>query len=236
MLKSDFLNINMMKFFRIVTIFLFCISISEITHAQTEGNIEADTVAITLPTDTSVRYTVKKRREYVPTTTQKSNVVTPEDSTKTKVIKPHNPTTALLLSIAPGGGQIYNRKWWKLPIIYAGLGTSGYFIVTNAQKSIQFRNELFFRQYNDKEALDPNLEQYPIENIIGMRNQYRRNMEIAIGAFTIIYMLNLVDAFVDAHLYDFDISDDLSMKIYPTLNNNLPYTTLTPCLTLRINF
>ena len=223
-----------MKFFRIIAVFLFFISISEITHAQIESDIETDTTTIILP-DTISGIQVKKRREHVQIT-QNPNLNIKEDSTKIKVVKSHNPTTAILLSIIPGGGQIYNRRWWKVPIIYAGLGVSGYFIVTNAKESIAYRNEIFFRQYNDLDALNPSLKEHSTENLIGMRNQYRRNMEIAIGAFTIIYMLNLVDALVDAHLYDFDISDDLSMKIYPSLNNNIPYSTLTPCLTFRLKF
>jgi hypothetical protein len=128
----------------------------------------------------------------------------------------HSPTKALLWSIIPGGGQIYNRKWWKLPIIYAGLSVGGYFIVTQAMKTQIYSNEFFFREYGATEYYNPDLQNYSSkENIVSMRNYYRRNMEIAIGISAIFYALNLIDALVDAHLYDFDISDDLSLRVLP---------------------
>ena len=130
----------------------------------------------------------------------------------------HSPTTAMLLSIIPGGGQIYNKKYWKLPIVYGLIGTSGYFIYRTANRMVLYRNEYINRHTEGNEALiRPELAQYSDENIIELKNASRRYMEISIGITAILYALNIVDAMVDAHFYDFDISDDLSLRVSPEL-------------------
>lgn len=168
--------------------------------------------------------------------TAADSIITEMPAQESVVRKKHDPTKAVLLSIIPGGGQIYNRKWWKLPIIYAGLGVSGYFIYINAVKTTNFRNEYFFRRYNAKEYYNPEFSTYTDEGVLSLRNYHRRNMEIAIGVCAIIYLLNFVDALVDAHLFDFDISDDLSLRISPAIiHNNSFINTLTPGLSLKLN-
>ena len=130
----------------------------------------------------------------------------------------HSPTVAMLLSIIPGGGQIYNKKYWKLPIVYGLIGTSGYFIYYTGHRMVMYRNEYINRHTEGNEALlNPDLAQYPDENLINLKNTYRRYMEISIGITAILYALNIVDAMVDAHFYDFDISDDLSLRVSPEL-------------------
>lgn len=150
--------------------------------------------------------------------------------------KQHSPSKAVLLSLFPGAGQIYNKKWWKVPIIYAGLGVSAYFIYDNAVKAVAFRNEDFFRQYNATEYFNPNLSQYPTENLAAEKNKHLRNMEIAAAAFVIVYALNLIDALVDAHLFNFDISDDLSLNIAPMFDNKNKFGTFSTGLALKLNF
>lgn len=134
--------------------------------------------------------------------------------------KKHNPTVAACLSIIPGGGQIYNKKYWKLPIVYGSLGISGYFVYNFAHQMNLFKNEFINRRDGHTEKLNPNYAIYTDENVLAMRSYYRRNMEIAIAVTTVLYCLNILDAYVDAHLYYFDISDDLSMHISPQVNTN----------------
>ncbi len=129
----------------------------------------------------------------------------------------HSPKLASYLSLIPGAGQIYNKKYWKLPIIYAGLGTASYFIYYFSKESQSFRDEYIYRINNDVPFHNPKYESYPTENILASRNMYRSRMEISIAAFAIVYALNILDATVDAHLYYFDISDDLSMTLKPSL-------------------
>lgn len=146
-----------------------------------------------------------------------------KDTVKSK----HSPTTAMLLSIIPGGGQIYNKKYWKLPIVYGCIGTSSYFIYRYASDMVMYRNEYINRRDGHDELLLESLANKNDENILELKNTSQRNMEIAIGVTAILYALNLVDAMVDAHFYDFDISDDLSLRIapeviYPNVARNKP--------------
>jgi hypothetical protein len=150
--------------------------------------------------------------------------------------KRHNPRTATLLSIIPGGGQIYNRKWWKVPVVYACLAVSGYFIYDFSVKTSLYQKEYIHRMNGETDLLNPDLATYADENVLALKNYYRRNMEISIGAFAIIYVLNLIDASVDAHLFYFDISDDLSLNIKPSFNNNYRPGTFSSGLALSINF
>lgn len=136
--------------------------------------------------------------------------------------KKHNPNVAACLAIIPGAGQIYNKKYWKLPIVYGALGISGYFVYDFAHQMNLFKNEFINRRDGHTEKLNPNYTMYTDENVLAMKNYYRRNMEIAIAVTTVLYCLNILDAYVDAHLYYFDISDDLSMHISPQVNTNYP--------------
>ena len=129
----------------------------------------------------------------------------------------HNPTTAILLSIIPGGGQIYNHKAWKIPIIYGLMGTSGYFIYYFGHRMVMARNEFINRRDGNIDQLNPFFKDDPDENLIPLKNTYLRNMELAIGATVILYALNFIDAMVDAHLYYFDVSDDLSLLWSPAV-------------------
>ena len=129
--------------------------------------------------------------------------------------KKHSPTIAGCLSIIPGGGQIYNKKYWKLPIVYGALGISGYFVYNFAHQMVSYKNEFINRRDGNTYKLNPSYANYTDENILAMKNTYRRRMEIAIAVTTVLYVLNIVDAIVDAHLYFFDISDDLSLQVTP---------------------
>ncbi len=136
-----------------------------------------------------------------------------------RVVK-HSPTAAMLCSIIPGGGQIYNRKYWKVPIIYTMLGTSCYFLTNYASDMMLYRREFINRRDGHTELLVPGLASLPDENILALKQTAQRNMEICIAATAIIYALNFIDALVDAHLYYFDVSDDLTLRWSPMLMPN----------------
>ncbi len=140
-----------------------------------------------------------------------------KDSVKTSN---HSPTVAMLLSIVPGGGQIYNKKYWKVPIVYACLGASACCIYYTGSEMAAYRNEYINRKNGAVSLLNPDLASIPDENLIKQKNQYLRYMEISIGVTAILYALNMIDAVVDAHLYDFDITDDLSLRVSPVLLDN----------------
>lgn len=142
-----------------------------------------------------------------------------------KVKKPHSPTKATIMSAClPGLGQIYNRKWWKVPIVYAGLGGLGYLSYRNFY---EYRSYLHAYEYNTgdlPEGVTLNehetelANRYAASQLQTYKESYRRDFEF----FTILtvawYGLNIVDACVDGHLYSYDISDDLSLTVDPYLH------------------
>jgi hypothetical protein len=141
----------------------------------------------------------------------------------------HSPRKATLLSTAcPGLGQIYNKKYWKVPVIYTGFAVLGYFIYTNNQQYIIYRNQ--FRTLSDPTSSGyaslvsyfQNL--YPNVNIADIatesqsaRDYYRHNRDLSWILTGLLYIINIADADVDAHLFFFDVSDKLSMNWKPTI-------------------
>lgn len=138
---------------------------------------------------------------------------------------------ALLWALIPGGGQIYNRKYWKLPIVWGALATCGYFINFNAR----LYNE-YHTAYRDIMSADPvnntawlafaprgakaeDYAQYTsLRSTLQRGNDYyRRYRDLSIVLAIGIYGLSMLDAYVDAELFTFDISPDLSMRLSPTL-------------------
>ncbi|HNY02142.1 MAG TPA: DUF5683 domain-containing protein [Bacteroidales bacterium] len=133
--------------------------------------------------------------------------------------KEHSPTRATILSACvPGLGQIYNRKYWKVPVVYAGFGVLTYFIYTNADYYISFKCAYIESSLGNKNGSYANLVQrYTADQLLSAREYYRRNLEVSIIFTTLWYVLNILDATVDAHLYTYNISDKLSMKLEPAL-------------------
>lgn len=157
-----------------------------------------------------LRVSLYAQQDSLPTLKKQNQI----DSVK---VSKHSPTTAMLLSIIPGGGQVYNKKYWKLPIIYGCLATSSYFIYRSANQMVSYRREYINRRDGYVDYLKPEYAQYNDENIINLKNKAQRNMEIAVGVTAVLYALNIIDAMVDAHLYEFDISDDLSLRWNPSV-------------------
>lgn len=130
--------------------------------------------------------------------------------------------------VFPGGGQIYNRKYWKLPIIYGGFLGCVYALTWNSQMLHDYS-----QAYLDIMDSDPNTKSYEKMLPIGYditgreerfktifknkKNFFRRNRDLSIFAFAGVYLLAVVDAYVDGELSTFDISDDLSLHLEPTI-------------------
>jgi len=167
---------------------------------------------------------------------QKDSIALSKSVSDSVKVAKHNPTTAMLLSVIPGGGQIYNKKYWKLPIVYGALAASGYFVYSSAKSMMSFRDEFINRRDGNTSALVADYAIYNDENILQLKNDYRRNMEIAIGVTAILYVLNIVDAMVDAHLYYFDISDDLSLRLMPVATPNLASNNLNLGLNVQLKW
>ena len=129
-----------------------------------------------------------------------------------------SPRKATLLSLAlPGLGQIYNRSYWKLPIIYGGFGALGYFVVTNRQLYQEYSDAYLVKLRNPNAVVPVDIYadlRSPASYKSG-RDFYRRNYELSIILTVALWALNMVDANVDAHMKTFDLSDDISFRIRP---------------------
>ncbi len=165
-------------------------------------------------------------------TTPAAPVPFPADSVARVIPKKQflpNPTKATWLALVlPGAGQIYNRKFWKLPIVYGGFAGCAYALSWNSKMYKDYS-----RAYMDIMDNDPNTNSYL--NLIGggrsisesqlkerLKNQkdmYRRYRDLSIFAMIGVYIISVIDAYVDAELSDFDITPDLSMRIEPAVMN-----------------
>jgi hypothetical protein len=145
--------------------------------------------------------------------------------TDTPGLKIHSPSKAAALSgILPGLGQAYNKKYWKIPVVYAALGTCAGFFMYNRKEYIDardaYRNKLDNDPANDNQipekykAIDP-------ESIRRYRNGVRQYVDYSVLAFILCWGLNVVDAAVDAHLQSFELSDNLTLHMNPYVNPQL---------------
>jgi hypothetical protein len=152
--------------------------------------------------------------------------------------KKHSPQRAALFSaVVPGLGQVYNKQYWKVPVIYAGGAVAGYLIYYNYGLYNNLRKSFRYRRDGDSTTslerfsvwavtgdLDVNLENFGDSELLGLQQSYRRDLDLSVLLAFGIYALNVVDAVVFAHLYDFDVSEDLTLRLKPDLQhvNNGP--------------
>jgi Family of unknown function (DUF5683) len=157
------------------------------------------------------------------------------DTSKTKEIRDHSARKATLFSTAlPGLGQAYNKKYWKIPIVYAGFGAMAYFFTINNSRYLKFKNALIIRNDGDESTIDKYATQYPNQQtLIEYKDYYQRNRDLSIIGFALFYVLNIVDANVDANLYYFDVSDDLSFQWSPIL---IPSASMASGISLKMKF
>jgi hypothetical protein len=138
----------------------------------------------------------------------------------------HSPKKAALFSaIIPGAGQIYNRKYWKVPVLAAGAGALVYSFQFNQKNYSLFKTELINRQTGSIE-INSDLKNLSDANLNELQDYYHRYRDLTIVGMALLYALNVLDATVDAHLFDFNVNEDLSMNIRPktlySLNTSMP--------------
>ena len=121
---------------------------------------------------------------------------------------------AIYSSIIPGSGQFINKKFWKIPIIYTCIGTCIYFASDNNKKYKTYKDEFLNRQNNS--ISNPELTNISSQDLIVLKDYYRRNRDVSYLFLALSYFINVIDASVDRHLMTFDVNEDLSMSI----NNN----------------
>ncbi len=155
-----------------------------------------------------------------------------------------NPTTATLYALIPGMGQIYNRKYWKLPLVYGGFMGFFYAITWNNRNYQDYKQAYFdllsddptsknsWRDFVRTPNLSPEEQNEYIKNNSSFENElkskkdyFRRYRDLSIILAVGFYAITIIDAYVDAQLFDFDITPDLSMRVEPAFS---PKTSVTP--------
>ncbi len=124
---------------------------------------------------------------------------------------------AIKSAILPGLGQIANRRWWKVPLIYGGFIGLGIVFEFNQRNYKVFLEEAQYRELNPGKTKDPRFAPYSNSGIISIKDSYRRNRDLTILAGLGFYAINIIDAYVDAKFFRFDISDELSLKVDPVI-------------------
>lgn len=158
------------------------------------------------------------------------------DDNKTPKFIPNPSKSWKYSAILPGWGQAYNRSYWKIPVIYAGLGTVVYVYAFNNKQFHKWRNAYIGK-------IDPAVpDEYPNASVHAIKNlmdNYRRYREYTVLAGVAVWVLNVLEAYVYAHLLNFDISEDLSFKIEPIVmpsNNFAGFASNSLSLKLTFNF
>ncbi|MFN5460330.1 MAG: DUF5683 domain-containing protein [Bacteroidota bacterium] len=122
--------------------------------------------------------------------------------------------TTFYSAVLPGLGQIHNKKYWKVPVIYALMGGAGYFIFRNHIQYKEFQNAIIYR-YDDIQG-NESYSQYSVDNLVTLKRSFRRFRDFSILGMGLIYVLQIVDANVDAHLMNFDV-ENISMSVQPEI-------------------
>jgi hypothetical protein len=152
-------------------------------------------------------------------TTKKAIKKTPAIKDSARIAIEAMPRRAALNSaMLPGLGQIYNKRWWKVPLVYGGFIGIGLVFEFNQRYYQVFLKEAQFRQENPGKTQNPLYAPYTTEGIISIKDSYRRNRDLSVLAGLGFYAINIIDAYVDAKFFRFDISDELSVKVSPSLN------------------
>lgn len=145
---------------------------------------------------------------------------------------------ALFSAVIPGAGQVYNGAWWKVPIIYATGGVLGYFIIDNHDKWQNFRTATNARR--DSSDIYINHPIYGLQrpngtqNLRSSRDFYRRNRDLTIILSVVAYGMQIAEAYVHGHMREFDVSDNLSLRVQPDVFRTPASNGVTPGLTLTL--
>ena len=129
-------------------------------------------------------------------------------------------------AVIPGAGQVYNhlampkgkkKAFWKVPLIYAGLAGTGYLVMQNNQLRKAYRAEYDYRETNNVAS---NYFQYDQSGLLTLHNEARSQRDLFIAAFGLVYLLNVVDAGIEAHFVSFDVSENLTVSFQPSYGTN----------------
>jgi hypothetical protein len=143
------------------------------------------------------------------------------------VVQNHVKNALLLSTFIPGSGQVYNsihsergnrNAYWKVPLIYAGIGVTGYFLLNNQRTVSSLKREYLAREAGTDD-LNTEWQPYDDSGVLTLYQQASNKRDLSILVFGLVYLFQLADAGVEAHFLNFDISEDLSVHVKPVLFN-----------------
>jgi len=213
----------------------FCLLIGAFLHAQSDKQTLSQS-SLFGQKDSTINNAVKPAKQ-----AKDTNIVAKVDTPIVKAKPKHDPRIATRRSLYfPGLGQIYNREYWKLPIVYGAIAipTYAYIWNNNYYKELRFAYEARYKaaqavpDSTDYNMLDPIYKRVDAASIQSARNATRRNRDYSILWFFIVWGLNVADATVFGHLKNFDVSDDLTLNIKPTFSP----TTRGPGVSLVVSY
>lgn len=149
---------------------------------------------------------------------QSQNTTSEKDTLQSKKIDPMRPAKASFYSaILPGLGQVYNKKYWKLPLVYGAIGTSIYCYADSRKQFNSYRNE-YKNRLSGTQSNSEYLANLSKAQLISAQKQFQRNSDLSALFIVGFYALNIIDANIDAALSQFNVGNQLSLK--PIINTN----------------
>ena len=138
---------------------------------------------------------------------------------KPQPFQPNPKKAGLYSAIVPGLGQLYNRQYWKVPVVYAGVAVAGYFFFDNLNNYQSYR-KAYIGRINNPYPTDKYVNIYTTDQLQQLQNDYNKYLDMTVLFSTIGYALQVLDAITSAHLKNFDISRDISMRMKPVTTQN----------------
>lgn len=162
---------------------------------------------------------------------QDSVAVNKESITDTgrHVFQPNPKKAALFSAILPGLGQTYNRQYWKVPVIYAGIGAAGYFLIYNSSQYQTYR-KAYIGRLNNPTPNDEYVGVYSTDALKQLQDGYKKYLDLTVLLTGVGYMVQVLDALSAAHLKNFDVSRDITIRLAPIQTN------MGPSLGFAVNF
>lgn len=143
-------------------------------------------------------------------------VPTPVVDKKKEKFQPNAKKSGLYSAILPGSGQFYNQQYWKVPVIYAGIGVATYFLIDNQKNYRKYRKIYVARLQGDRSDKEP----YTDADIKTLQDEYKKYLDMTVLLTAVGYTLQVIDAITFAHLKNFDISPDISARFAPVATPN----------------
>ena len=144
------------------------------------------------------------------------------DSVKLSVhhtFQPNPKKAGMYSAIVPGLGQLYDRQYWKIPVIYSGFAVAGYFFINNLNNYESYRIA-YIGRINNPYPTDKYVGLYTTAQLQQLQNDYNKYLDLTVMISVIGYSMQIIDAITSAHLKNFDMSRDISVKFRPVISPN----------------